>query len=66
MISRVHVNSFSGNFLFSVVVFLKSLGHEEFAQVLGSELLDVLAVSVNLACAFGKVRKSHNVRQIIK
>lgn len=31
VILRVYVNSFSGNFLFSVVVFLKSLGHEEFA-----------------------------------
>lgn len=31
VISRVHINSFSGNFLFLIVVFLKSLGHEEFA-----------------------------------
>lgn len=31
-------------------VLLEGLGHEEFAQVLRSELLDILGISINLTC----------------
>lgn len=43
-----------------VVVLLKCLSHEELAQVLRSELLDVLGISVNLTCKQRKKRGGEN------
>lgn len=40
MISRIYIDSFSWNFLL-LAEFLKSPGHEEYAYVLGSGLLDI-------------------------